>query len=188
MTATVPGKRERLVQAALNLAHQNGFHRTSLAMIAERSSVPLGNVYYYFKTKEDLGLAIIEALNDSLCATLAECETHRSHREQLIALVRRLVSMREGLSRYGCPFSSLAMELNKEESEFARKSSLPLETLLAWCERRFELMGKSATDSRTLALHLVSTIQGACLMSHAFHDDRVFEREGKTVINWLKQV
>src|SRR6266481_1548351 len=53
-------KRAQLVSAAVSLAYQNGFGATSLADIAREAKVPLGNVYYYFKTKDEIGDAIVE--------------------------------------------------------------------------------------------------------------------------------
>ena len=53
-------KRTRLLEAANKLVHQQGFNQTTLADIALESKVPLGNMYYYFKTKDDLGHALIE--------------------------------------------------------------------------------------------------------------------------------
>src|ERR1700756_2252903 len=60
MARTHIDKRSRLVSAAVGLAYQNGFGATSLADIAREADVPLGNVYYYFKTKDDIGDAIVE--------------------------------------------------------------------------------------------------------------------------------
>src|SRR5579883_46467 len=45
-------KRAELVRAAKQLLHAQGFQRTTLADVARVAKVPLGNVYYYFKTKE----------------------------------------------------------------------------------------------------------------------------------------
>ena len=56
-----PGKRERLIAAAAELLHQQGVERTTLADIAKAADVPVGNVYYYFKTKDDVIAAVIEA-------------------------------------------------------------------------------------------------------------------------------
>ncbi len=53
-------KRTRLIETAMKLAYRNGFRETSLADIAEAAHVPVGNVYYYFKTKEELGEAVVE--------------------------------------------------------------------------------------------------------------------------------
>jgi len=58
-----PGKRERLIAAAAQLLHQQGIERTTLAEIATAADVPAGNVYYYFKTKDDVIAAVIEAMH-----------------------------------------------------------------------------------------------------------------------------
>jgi AcrR family transcriptional regulator len=60
MARTHIDKRSRLVSAAVGLAYQNGFGATSLADIAREAEVPLGNLYYYFKTKDEIGEAIVE--------------------------------------------------------------------------------------------------------------------------------
>ena len=46
--------------AARTLAYRHGLREASLADIARQAQVPLGNVYYYFKTKEEIGEAIVE--------------------------------------------------------------------------------------------------------------------------------
>jgi TetR/AcrR family transcriptional repressor of nem operon len=65
MTASVtserPGKRDRLVAGARETIHRQGVEATTLADIAEASDVPLGNVYYYFKTKDELVAAAIDS-------------------------------------------------------------------------------------------------------------------------------
>src|SRR6266404_7694875 len=60
MARTHIDKRSRLLSAAVELGYQNGFGATSLADIAREAEVPLGNVYYYFKTKDEIGEAIVE--------------------------------------------------------------------------------------------------------------------------------
>ena len=64
MTDSAPGaggKRERLVESARELVHEQGVQRTTLAEVAERAEVPAGNVYYYFKTKDELVGAVVES-------------------------------------------------------------------------------------------------------------------------------
>ncbi|WP_343869414.1 alpha/beta hydrolase, partial [Dactylosporangium roseum] len=51
-------KRDRLVRAACSLFHQRGVGHTSLADIAKTADVQIGNVYYYFKTKDDIIRAV----------------------------------------------------------------------------------------------------------------------------------
>lgn len=54
MARKVSNKRERLLKAADELFLQKGTDLTTLADIAHASDVPLGNVYYYFKTKGEI--------------------------------------------------------------------------------------------------------------------------------------
>jgi len=60
MPRTKTDKRSRRIQTAVKLAYRHGFRTTSLADIAEAANVPVGNVYYYFKTKDEIGEAIVE--------------------------------------------------------------------------------------------------------------------------------
>ena len=52
--------RDRLLQAAVKVTYEYGFGDAALADIADEAKIPLGNVYYYFKTKDEIGQAIVE--------------------------------------------------------------------------------------------------------------------------------
>src|SRR5712692_7746460 len=54
-------KRDRLIEAAKILFYQQGVTGTTLADIAQQAEVPLGNIYYHFRTKEALVEAVIQA-------------------------------------------------------------------------------------------------------------------------------
>ena len=64
-----PGKRERLIAAATRLLHEQGVERTTLADIAKAADVPAGNVYYYFKARDDVVRAVIDAHVQQIKAT-----------------------------------------------------------------------------------------------------------------------
>lgn len=53
-------KKAKLIEAAKKLFVSEGYYNTSLADISVVSKVPLGNVHYYFKTKRELLLAVID--------------------------------------------------------------------------------------------------------------------------------
>src|SRR5262249_53886648 len=63
MGKTQTDKRTRLVETAMKLAYRDGFRESSLADIANAAHVPVGNVYYYFKTKEELGAPSIAGMS-----------------------------------------------------------------------------------------------------------------------------
>jgi len=55
------GKRERLITAACETVYQQGIEKTTIADIAAAADIPVGNVYYYFKAKDDIIQAVIES-------------------------------------------------------------------------------------------------------------------------------
>ena len=65
------GKRERLIAAAAETIYAAGVEKTTLADIAAAAGIPLGNVYYYFKTKDALVQAVVEAHQAEARAMLA---------------------------------------------------------------------------------------------------------------------
>ena len=54
-------KRACLIEAAKARFYQQGVARTTLADIAQQVQVPLGMVYYHFRTKEALVEAAVQA-------------------------------------------------------------------------------------------------------------------------------
>jgi AcrR family transcriptional regulator len=54
-----PSARDRILAAAEQLFAERGFDRTSTARIAAAASVPHGLIFYYFKTKMELLLAVV---------------------------------------------------------------------------------------------------------------------------------
>lgn len=62
MTRKLIDKRDALINAAKKLIYKQDFNITTLAEIANEADVPLGNIYYYFKTKADIGMAVLNAI------------------------------------------------------------------------------------------------------------------------------
>jgi AcrR family transcriptional regulator len=54
------GIKEKIIQAAVESFAQTGFDRTKMEDIAKRLGLSKGTIYLYFKSKEDLFLAICE--------------------------------------------------------------------------------------------------------------------------------
>jgi AcrR family transcriptional regulator len=54
MTSEKTDKRAALLEAALELFAENGFHGAPTSLIAERAGVGVGTIYRYFKDKDEL--------------------------------------------------------------------------------------------------------------------------------------
>jgi AcrR family transcriptional regulator len=180
-------KRARIVDTAAKLVHEQGFARTSLADIARESGILLGNLYYYFKTKDAIGVALIEKMAGEHAAAREEWDRELEPRERIEAFVQRTIEGRDSLARSGCPVGSLCAELHKEGGPLAEQATKLFADFLKWIEAQFRLLGKGA-ESRDLAFHLVSALQGAILLAHSFHNPRQLTRESNRLKEWIRSL
>src|ERR671930_399692 len=150
--AVKAGKRERLVESATALFHEQGVHRTTLAEVAERAEVPLGNVYYYFKTKDELLGAVLDGYLEQAAALIASFERSRTPQARLKALVRNWVDMRDHVVRHGCPMGTLCAELDKSEGGLDRQAAEVMARIIDWSEDQFRQLGRPDADARDLAI------------------------------------
>jgi TetR/AcrR family transcriptional repressor of nem operon len=59
LTRKAIATRRRIVDCAADLISKQGFSRTRLEEVLQGSRVQKGNFYYYFRSKDDLGLAVM---------------------------------------------------------------------------------------------------------------------------------
>ncbi len=185
-SAPMSGKRDRLVAGARELMHQQGVERTTLADVAEVADVPPGNVYYYFKTKDELVEAAIDEHRRQIEAMLTSLERHRTPQARLKALLRTFAHQRELAARYGCPHGSLCQELDKREGPVRETVGVLLALPLDWAERQFRLMGRR--DARDLAVALISAYQGVSLLTNTFRDPDLMLREARRLERWIDSI
>lgn len=178
-------KRTRLLEAANQLVHRQGFKQTTLADIAQKADVPLGNVYYYYKTKENIGEDLINYRTQYYQSLLSEWERSPDPKNRILSLIEEVARQREVLACSGCPIGSLCQELHKEGGPLADKAAALLAVILSWLEQQFRLAGKGSA-SAARALELLSALQGASLLTHAFNQPELILRETTRLKKWLK--
>jgi TetR/AcrR family transcriptional regulator, transcriptional repressor for nem operon len=184
-SATAPraSKRERLVAAARDVVHRQGVEKTTLADIALVADVPVGNVYYYFKTKDDLVEAAIDSQIQEMESALESLERHRSPRARIKALIRMLCGQAEMVSEFGCPLGSLCSELDKRPDPLGQTGARLLEVPLTWLERQFQAMGRP--DARELAIAVMAAYQGTALLANTFRDPNIMTNESRRLERWI---
>jgi TetR/AcrR family transcriptional repressor of nem operon len=166
--------REKILDAAATLFHQRGFQPTSLDDVLAASGVCRSNFYYHFRSKEDLGLAVLARRVEQFEAEMIGGilgNGHESPRRRLERLFEVVASrLRSGAYRSGCPFGNLAAELGGTHSEFRDRLSVFFrrwEHAIERCLREGVERGefRPDLDTRRLATAFVSQIEGAMLLA-----------------------
>jgi AcrR family transcriptional regulator len=181
---TRPGKRERLVGAGADLLYRQGVEKTTLADIADAADVPLGNVYYYFKTKDAIVHAVVDAHVRGVEETIASVDRrYRSPRGRLKALIRTLADQHDVIAQFGCPHGTLCSELEKRGPGDDHGAARLVEIPVAWAEEQFRSMGRH--DARDLAVEFISSYQGTAVLTQALRDPALLSREGRRLERWI---
>jgi AcrR family transcriptional regulator len=177
-------KRTELVLAAMQLLHEQGFHRTTLADVAGRADVPLGNVYYYFKTKEVLAEAVINNHEEALRARFASwTSAHREPLARLRCLVRAPLDAADHVIQFGCPHGSLCQELEKlgKGAPLAKAGARLLTVYIDWAEEQLRTHGFARREARALATDLVGAVQGAMLIANTMRSKELLTQQLRRV-------
>ncbi len=180
-------KRIRLIEAAKTLIHQQGFNLTTLADIAQEADVPLGNVYYYFKTKEAIGIAVIEKRASEWSERLASWSEISDPLARLMTLVKYSLENLDVTARFGCPIGGLCQELGKQGGALSDLAAKLLHDILVWSEEQFRSLGFDQ-KAPGLALNLISSVQGMFLLTHTFKDPKLAQRQTEELRAWLESL
>ncbi|MFF5158503.1 TetR/AcrR family transcriptional regulator [Streptomyces sp. NPDC000348] len=182
--ARAADKRRRLTTEAARVLHKQGVERTTLADIARAADVPVGNVYYYFKTKDELVLAALSEHRAHLDELTGRLDRLPDPRDRLKALIEAWIGQREVAARYGCPTGTLAVELDKRaDGTLDAEAGTVIRRLLEWTGYQFRAMGLPDPDD--LAVTLISAYQGMSLLTNALRDPDITARQGARLLCWL---
>jgi AcrR family transcriptional regulator len=185
-TQSRPPKRERLVESARELLYEQGVQRTTLAQIAERADVPPGNVYYYYKSRDELVQAVIESRIARIRQVLGDLDRRPTPKARLKALAATWSDAAPEVTEHGCPVGSLACELSKDHNELADQGAQMIREIVDWMERQFRELGRR--DAPALAVTLLAGIQGAALLAHTLRDEELFHREIRRIRRWIDDI
>ena len=177
--------REAILEAASRLIHVHGYNHTSLDDVLRESNVGKGNFYYHFKSKEELGYAILDQIIGSfLERTLEPCFSDPQGRAltQIRCFLDRVLEMqRERNCVGGCPLGNLALELSDVHEGFRGRLA---SVFAAWRERltlalrTAQRQGAVGSECRPEAVadFLVASLEGAILLTKLTKNIAVMEQ------------
>ncbi len=80
-------RRNEILQAAIIVFSQNGFVKTTMEHVAEESSLAVGTLYRYYKSKEELFVAIVFDAMEIMAKKLEEIASMQSSSRSKILIV-----------------------------------------------------------------------------------------------------
>jgi TetR/AcrR family transcriptional regulator, transcriptional repressor for nem operon len=180
-------KRERLIRGARQVTYQQGVERTSLAEIARVADVPVGNIYYYFKTKDQLVSAAVDSYVSDRTELLDRLAQEPAPRDRLKAFLEALSGFGGFVAEYGCPFGTLSAELDKRNGPaVSAESQALISPMVDWAEQQFAEIG--APDAYGLAVRLIAGYEGAALLTHSQRDPDLLREQTQRLQVWIDEL
>lgn len=110
--------KERILDTALRLFHEQGYNTTGINQIISEACVAKASLYLHFKSKEDLGVEYLKARQqiwfDQL---LSFTDESKKEKKKLLAAFDFLIFINEKESFRGCSFLNMLSEIQPAESE-----------------------------------------------------------------------
>lgn len=160
--------RDALVQAAAEAVWLDGYAASSLARIAKRANVPVGNVYYYYKTKAEIAAAVagyfVAQTRDLVSAIEGACSEPR---DRLQLLVARLKATQAERVRHGCPIYAAVRGFRQTAPEASVLAAQSFEVLITFISAEFRRTGVRPSLANAQARAVVAVWQGGMATSHA---------------------
>ena len=180
--------RADIVGCAKQLFYELGYDGTSFSDIVEASGLYRGNIYHYFKTKDEILKAVINQHLEEFRALLSQWEKeHIDPKARLQAFVGMIAGRKVELVKYGCPIGSLNTELGKDRRDLQKAARALFDLFRDWLASRFTELNR-ADEAEVLALHLLGRAQGIAVMSHVYQDAKLLRRETDQLHAWIAQL
>lgn len=182
MTPTGSDTRARLIEAARDLFLAHGYQATGISQILKKAEANSGSLYYFFPTKEDLLVAVLEWYRDHIRDDLLDL-----HTAQIDDPIERVFGLLDGYRKMltscefqvGCPIGNLALELVNTHPA-ARK--LLLVNFEQWVDSVEGFLNDAAErlpadlDRRALAVHILTTMEGGVMLARTYRSIRLFDQ------------
>lgn len=173
--------RQRLVDMARMLFLQKGYEATGVAEILREAGANSGSLYYFYKTKEDLLLAVLDWYVDNLYPEVIDPAAARTTDP-----IERVFAVLDGYRNYltitacrqGCPIGNLALEMSEKSEAVRAKITLNFEH---WRKavRQFLLDAgdrlPADLDRDALATFILGVMEGGVMLARTHRSLAPFE-------------
>lgn len=112
--------RLHILQKAFELIYSKGYQTTSIDDILATTQVTKGAFYYHFKTKDEMGMAIInELMKPALTGSFTEILQSPDPLKAIYNLMHELLIKNDLLKvEYGCPAANFTQEMTPWNKDF----------------------------------------------------------------------
>ena len=168
--------RERIIQAAIELFYAHGYAGTGMAEILKKANANSGSFYFFFTSKEDLLMAVLDWYQQNLGPALL-APAFKQSRDPVKRIFLLLEKYRQNVLdtgfAFGCPLGRLALEIEPDRRGLHDKIaanftgwSRAVEQLLAEAKAAGRL--PEYCDLRQLSRFVLAVMEGGVMQARSY--------------------
>jgi len=152
-----------------------GFNNVGINEILDTVGIPKGSFYYYFDSKEDFGLQLIDRYMQTSLSMLKEFleDSSKNPRDRILGFYAHMRTVYKKKNyREGCLLGNCSLELSDLKESYAQKIALALENwedVFVQCIEEGQASGniQNVMEPRKLASFILNNWEGALLRMKA---------------------
>ena len=166
-------KKERLVRAVVERFHRDGLNGPSIADIARDADVPVGNVFYHFRARDDLVRAVVDHWVERIHSSMGSVLPEGTPEQRLKAFLDAAAKRADVYAAVGCPLIALARDLRQSGQPLAPLAATVIRPQLDWIDSMLSAMGVRKAEAVRAARTMLATLQGSFQLAFARGDPDV---------------
>jgi AcrR family transcriptional regulator len=181
--------RERLLVAGERLFRTQGYSGTGLKQLAQEADAPWSSMYHFFPGgKQQLGAEVVRYAAERYAALIDKAFAVFLDPVDAVAAMFTTEAklLAESKFRNGCPVAAVTLDVASTVEELREPCAEAFELWIDTIARGLGATGLQAKEARALASYVLSSLEGAILLSRAEHSVAPLERAGAFVVQTVR--
>lgn len=179
--------RQRLIKCAAELFWKNGYSATGISQILQQTGLPKGSFYFYFKSKDELAVAVTVYYQELLLDHFQSIAQGKDW-ESFVEEVFNFLSARTTRHNFtGCPYAVMGMETALSKPNIASAFMDGLKKLAnLFCDVLL-YSGLTQNHAEVLSERMLSVYQGELLLGRISGDISYLENARENMIEIYRE-
>jgi TetR/AcrR family transcriptional repressor of lmrAB and yxaGH operons len=181
--------RERLLVTGERLFRVQGYSGTGLKQLAREAEAPWSSMYHFFPGgKQQLGAEVVRYAADRYAALIAKAFAAYSDPADAVAAMFKVEAkiLSESKFRNGCPVAAVTLDIASTVEELREPCAEAFGLWIGTIARGLATTGLPEKDARVLASYVLSSLEGAILLSRAEHSTAPLDRTAIFVVQTIR--
>jgi TetR/AcrR family transcriptional regulator, lmrAB and yxaGH operons repressor len=177
--------RERLLVTGERLFRTQGYSGTGLKQLAQEADAPWSSMYHFFPGgKQQLGAEVIRYAADHYAALIAKAFAAFPDPADAVAAMFKTEAkiLTESRFRNGCPVAAVTLDIASTVEELREPCAAAFDLWIATIAQGLAATGLPAKDAHALASYVLSSLEGAIVLSRAEKGVAPLERAAAFVV------